>query len=68
MGSARSPPVLVVDARSAFQVGVQMANRMGALNEIEYSEFVVKAQAFADAVNGAPEFPEMLDEVARARR
>ena len=50
-----------------FQAGVQLANRNGALNEIEYSEFVVKAQAFADAVNGAPEFPEMLDEVARAR-
>jgi hypothetical protein len=52
---------------SAFQAGVQLANRTGALNEIEYSEFVVKAQAFADAMNGAPEFPEMLDEVARAR-
>ena len=51
----------------AFQAGVQLANRTGALNEIEYSEFVVKAQAFADAINGAPEFPEMLDEVARAR-
>ncbi|MFT4267068.1 MAG: cell division protein ZipA C-terminal FtsZ-binding domain-containing protein [Xenophilus sp.] len=51
----------------SFQAGVQLANRTGALNEIEYSEFVVKAQAFADAVNGAPEFPEMLDEVARAR-
>ena len=52
---------------SAFQAGVQLANRTGALNEIEYSEFVVKVQAFADAINGAPEFPEMLDEVARAR-
>ena len=52
---------------SAFQAGVQLANRTGPLNEIEYSEFVVKAQAFADAVNGAPDFPEMLDEVARAR-
>jgi hypothetical protein len=52
---------------TAFQAGVQLANRSGALNEIEYSEFVVKAQAFADAVNGAPEFPEMLDAVARAR-
>ena len=51
----------------AFQAGVQMANRNGALNEIEYSEFVMKAQAFADAINGAPEFPEMRDEVARAR-
>jgi ZipA, C-terminal FtsZ-binding domain len=52
---------------TAFHAGVQLANRTGALNEIEYSEFVMKAQAFADAVNGAPEFPEMLDEVARAR-
>jgi hypothetical protein len=52
---------------SAFQAGVQLANRTGALNEIEYSEFVMKAQAFADAVNGAPDFPDMLHEVARAR-
>ena len=51
----------------AFQAGVQLANRTGALNEIEFSEFVVKAQAFADAVDGTPEFPDMLDEVARAR-
>ena len=52
---------------SAFQAGVQMANRTGALNEIEYSEFVMKAQGFVDAVNGAPEFPEMLEAVAHAR-
>jgi hypothetical protein len=52
---------------SELQAGVQLANRSGALNEIEYSEFVVKAQAFADAVNGMPEFPEMHDEVIRAR-
>jgi hypothetical protein len=51
----------------AFQAGVQLANRNGALNEIEFSEFVMKAQAFADAINGSPEFPEMRDEVARAR-
>jgi hypothetical protein len=50
-----------------FQAGVQLANRSGPLNEIEYSEFVVKTQAFADAVNATPEFPEMLEEVARAR-
>ena len=51
----------------ALQAGVQLANRTGALNEIEFSEFVMKAQAFADAMNGAPEFPEMREEVARAR-
>jgi len=50
-----------------FQAGVQMANRIGALNEIEFSEFTVKASTFADAVNGTPQFPEMLDEVGRAR-
>mgnify|MGYP000051740251 FL=1 len=52
---------------SAFQAGVQLANRMGPLNEIEFSEFVVKTQAFADAVGGAPGFSDMLEEVARAR-
>lgn len=51
----------------AFQAGVQLANRTGALNDIEYSEFVVKAQAFADAINAAADFPDMRDEVARAR-
>lgn len=52
---------------TAFQAGVQLANRNGALNDIEFSEFVIKTQAFADAINGSPEFPEMRDEVARAR-
>lgn len=52
---------------SAFQAGVQLANRNGPLNEIEYSEFVVKTQAFADALNASPEFPDMMEEVARAR-
>lgn len=52
---------------SAFQVGLQLANRTGALNQIGYSEFVIKAQAFADAVNGEAEFPDMQEEVARAR-
>ncbi len=52
---------------SAFQAGVQLASRTGALNDIEFSEFVQKAQAFADAVGGVAEFPEMHDEVLRGR-
>lgn len=51
----------------AFQAGVQLANRAGALNDIEYSEFVVKTQHFCEAVNGTADFPEMREEVARAR-
>jgi hypothetical protein len=50
-----------------FQAGVLMANRTGALNEIEYSEFVQKVQAFADAIGAASDVPDMLDVVARAR-
>lgn len=52
---------------SAFQAGVQLANRVGALNNIEFSEFVMKTQAFADAVGGTPTFNDMLEEVGRAR-
>ena len=52
---------------TAFQAGVQLANRVGALNNIEFSEFVVKTQAFADAVGGTPSFSDMIEEVARAR-
>ena len=52
---------------TALQAGVQLASRTGALNEIEYSEFVQKAQAFADAIGGVAEFPEMHDEVLRGR-
>lgn len=50
-----------------FQTGVQLANRSGPLNEIEFSEFVMKTQTLCDAINGTPEFPEMREEVARAR-
>lgn len=50
-----------------LQAAVQLANRSGALNEIEYSEFVQKVHAFADAIGAVPDFPDMLDVVARAR-
>ena len=55
---------------SELQAGVQMASRSGALNEIEFSEFMQKLQSFAEAVganiDGAGA-PDMLDVVARAR-
>jgi hypothetical protein len=50
-----------------FQAGVQLANRTGALNEIEFSEFVTKVQRFADALGAMADVPDMLNEVARAR-
>jgi hypothetical protein len=52
---------------SEFQAGVQLANRHGAMNEIEFSEFVQKVEAFAQAVGGNADFPDMLEAVNRAR-
>lgn len=52
---------------SEFQAGLQLANRTGALNEIEYSEFVQKVQTFAEAIGAMADFPDMLEAVAGAR-
>jgi len=50
-----------------LQAGVQMASRHGALNELEYSEFLQKVQDFAESVGALADFPDMLEVVARAR-
>jgi hypothetical protein len=50
-----------------LQAGVQLASRTGALNEIEYSEFVQRMQALADAIGASLDPPDMLDVMARAR-
>jgi hypothetical protein len=52
---------------SEFQAGVQLANRHGALNQIEYSEFVQKVEAFAESTGAMADFPDMIDVVSRAR-
>jgi len=60
-------PAMPGQRYSDFQAGVQLANRTGALNEIEYSEFVQKMQAFAEAIGAMADFPDMLDVAGRAR-
>ncbi len=50
-----------------LQAGVQLASRTGALNEIEYSEFVQRIQSIAEALGASADFPDMLDVMARAR-
>ncbi len=50
-----------------LQLGVQMANRHGAINEIEYSEFAQRVQGVADALGGLVDLPDMLEVVAKAR-
>jgi hypothetical protein len=52
---------------SALQAAVQLANRRGALNEIEFSEFVQMVERYAESLSALADFPDMLDVVARAR-
>ena len=60
-------PPLAGQRYGELQAGLQLANRTGALNEIEYSEFVQKLEVFAEAIGAMADFPDMLDVAARAR-
>jgi hypothetical protein len=52
---------------AALQAGIQLVNRHGALQDVEFSEFVVKAGELAESLGASAEFPSMQTEVARAR-
>ncbi len=50
-----------------LRAAAQLANRSGPLNELEFSEFVTGVQRLADAIDGSPEFPDMMETVGMAR-
>jgi FtsZ-interacting cell division protein ZipA len=50
-----------------LRAAAQLANRGGPLNELEFSEFVTGVQRLADTIDGAPEFPDMMETVGMAR-
>ena len=50
-----------------LRMAVQLANRAGALNEVEFSEFSNLVQTLADAADALPELPDMMETVARGR-
>jgi hypothetical protein len=60
---------LIAHARmyTALRVGVQLASRSTALNELEYSELVTKLRQIADELSGHPELPDMMEVIERAR-
>jgi hypothetical protein len=51
----------------ALQAGVQLANRTSALNELEYSELVMRLRQIADEINAEPDVPDMTDVMTAAR-
>ena len=60
----------IVPGKSYRQIRacVLLANRNGALNEIEYSELLMRLRQIADAIGAEPEIPEMADVIEKARR
>ena len=67
VGNGRWEAPVAGERYGELQAGVQLANRTGPLNEIEYSEFVQAMQALADSLGAGIETPDMLDVTARAR-
>lgn len=52
---------------NALLAGVQLANRNNALNELEYSELVVRLREFTDVIGAEPEIPDMIDVMKTAQ-
>lgn len=47
--------------------GVQIANRSSALNELEYSELIMRLRQISDEIDAEPDVPDMADVMASAR-
>ena len=60
-------PVTFGGAYKALVAGVQLANRSGALNELEYSELVTRLRQIADELGAELDVPDMIGVVKSAR-
>jgi len=49
------------------QVAVQLVNRHGALNEIEFSDFAHQVQSLGETLRALVDLPDMIEAVTRAR-
>lgn len=52
---------------TALLAGAQLANRSNAMNEIEYSELVMRLRDLTDSLSGEPELPDMPDIIKTAQ-
>jgi len=60
-------PVTHGGAYTELQAGVQLANRGGALNELEYSELVTRLRQLADGLGAELDVPDMSKVMTAAR-
>ncbi|GAB3551009.1 cell division protein ZipA C-terminal FtsZ-binding domain-containing protein [Noviherbaspirillum agri] len=47
--------------------GIQLANRSTALNELEYSELIMRLRQICDEIDAEPDVPDMTEVMANAR-
>ncbi|MBI3728997.1 MAG: cell division protein [Burkholderiales bacterium] len=59
--------IAVGGAYTCLFAGVQMVSRNGPLNELEYSEFIMKLRAIADNLSAHPDIPDMNKVMVNAR-
>ncbi|HEX2603521.1 MAG TPA: cell division protein, partial [Oxalicibacterium sp.] len=50
-----------------LMAGIQLANRTSPLNELEYSEFVMRLRQIADDLDAEPDVPDMSEVMVTAR-
>lgn len=60
-------PIAHGGAYSELRAGVQLANRSSALNEIEYSELIMRLRQVADELDADPDVPDMAEVMEKAR-
>jgi FtsZ-interacting cell division protein ZipA len=60
-------PIVHRGVYTALLAGVQLANRSTALNELEYSELVMRLRNVADQINAEPDVPDMTAVMSAAR-
>ena len=60
-------PIRAGQRYEAVLVAVQLANRSGPINEIEWSEFVAALQHVSEQIPAACEIPDMRETTSRAR-
>lgn len=60
-------PIVHGQIYQSLQVGVQLANRSTALNELEYSELLVRLREIADELGAEPDIPDMPKVMEQAK-
>ncbi|WP_338849872.1 cell division protein ZipA C-terminal FtsZ-binding domain-containing protein [Massilia sp. W12] len=60
-------PIVYGGQYAELKVGVQMASRATAMNELEYSELVTRLRQLGDEIGAEADIPDMIDVMARAR-